>query len=324
MFAIALAALRRCGAFSVARWLTRDRLRILCYHGVSLADEHEFRSRLFMRPETFRRRLALLRRARYPVLPLGEALAALELGRLPPAATVITIDDGWTGTALSMGPALREYGFPATLYVASYYMDRQTQVFNVACDYLLWRSGSRRLDLARVDPALAGVFELGNADARENAALALDMDPEAFRRSRVMSFMSREEARMLQAWGIDLQLHTHRHRLPLERFEDVQREFCDNRASLAGIAGPSLVHFCYPSGEYRPHQLPWLERCGIASATTTRGGFNRRGAPRYELKRFLDAEDIDELEFEAEMSGLLELLREGRDRLRGHPTGAAA
>jgi peptidoglycan/xylan/chitin deacetylase (PgdA/CDA1 family) len=273
MFAIALAALRRCGAFSVARWLTRDRLRILCYHGVSLADEHEFRSRLFMRPETFRRRLALLRRARYPVLPLGEALAALELGRLPPAATVITIDDGWTGTALSMGPALREYGFPATLYVASYYMDRQTQVFNVACDYLLWRSGSRRLDLARVDPALAGVFELGNADARENAALALvryaetladaaqrqallerlclalDMDPEAFRRSRVMSFMSREEARMLQAWGIDLQLHTHRHRLPLERFEDVQREFCDNRASLAGIAGPSLVHFCYPSCE---------------------------------------------------------------------------
>ena len=38
----ALRVLLALGGFSVARLLTSRQLRILCYHGFSLRDEHEF------------------------------------------------------------------------------------------------------------------------------------------------------------------------------------------------------------------------------------------------------------------------------------------
>src|SRR5689334_14408586 len=92
-----LRVLRALGAFALARRLTRKSLRILCYHGIALADEHLFRGNLFMQPATFAARLQLLRDVGYPVLALDEALHALAADRLPDNAVVITIDDGWVG-----------------------------------------------------------------------------------------------------------------------------------------------------------------------------------------------------------------------------------
>src|SRR6187401_1008988 len=90
-----LAALKILGAFHLCRLLVRRRLRILCYHGLSTRDEHELDNILFMRPETFRRRLELLRKWGMRPLPLDEAVAGLPEDRLPHHAVVITFDDGW-------------------------------------------------------------------------------------------------------------------------------------------------------------------------------------------------------------------------------------
>jgi len=119
--------------------------------------------------------------------------------------------------------------------------------------------------------------------------------------------MRPEEIAALAADGIDFQLHTHRHRLPLDR-DATEREIRDNRAVLAPVARRDLAHFCYPSGEYDARHPPAL---GIASATTTRPGFNYRDAAPLELSRFLDSEDVSDLEFEAEMCGFFELIRRG-------------
>jgi len=65
-----------------SRW-RRDRLLILCYHGVSLADEHEW-SDVHISAERFQQRLETLRRSGATVLPLGDALHQLQVGELPP------------------------------------------------------------------------------------------------------------------------------------------------------------------------------------------------------------------------------------------------
>src|SRR5438132_1545578 len=52
----------------------RQRLLILCYHGVSLQDEHEWAPELFVTPAFLRRRFEILRDSGYVVLPLGEAV----------------------------------------------------------------------------------------------------------------------------------------------------------------------------------------------------------------------------------------------------------
>ena len=149
------------GLYRLARHLTAGKLRILCYHGVALHDEYRFRPVLFMRPMTFAGRLAHLTRHRYPVLTLDEAMTRLADGTLPRDATVITIDDGWSGTATHMAPLLAQYGLPSTLYVASYYLHQQTMVFNVAAAYALWKSTQSTLDLAQVAPTTVRYFPAG-------------------------------------------------------------------------------------------------------------------------------------------------------------------
>ena len=86
------------GLFILARRRTLGDLRILCYHGAAIGDESLFRPNLFMTRETFEGRMKFLADHRYPVISLNEAVKGLKNGSLPPAATVITIDDGWYGT----------------------------------------------------------------------------------------------------------------------------------------------------------------------------------------------------------------------------------
>src|SRR5438067_1858868 len=56
-----LRIMKLCGLFHVARYITRDGLRIICYHGFAVAEEHKFRGRLFIRKELFLRRIEYLR-----------------------------------------------------------------------------------------------------------------------------------------------------------------------------------------------------------------------------------------------------------------------
>jgi peptidoglycan/xylan/chitin deacetylase (PgdA/CDA1 family) len=120
--------------------------------------------------------------------------------------------------------------------------------------------------------------------------------------------MTEQEMAGLQASGMDVQLHTHHHRFPREESQ-ARAEIHDNRTALAGVGAGPYVHFCYPSGIYDRSQFPWLSREGIASATTTRAGFNTPASPLLELDRILDGDAVSDLEFEAEICGVAALFR---------------
>jgi peptidoglycan/xylan/chitin deacetylase (PgdA/CDA1 family) len=331
---ILILTISRCtGIFALARILTARNLRILCYHGAALVDEDAFRPGLFMTGPTFERRMQFLTDAGYPVLSLGEALARLDDGTLPTRATVITIDDGWYGTYKLQYPVLRRHGFPATLYLATYYLKNQTQVFNVALTYVLWKAGIKQLDLSVLDLGLEkgaaprGVLDadtlfdrlmeiaesLHGAAARQQLLRrfcdAIGFDWRPMENNRIFAFMTEDEARDVVANGIDVQLHTHRHRFPDRGLDGARIEIEDNRRALDGVGMSPLRHFCYPSGKCTEKCLSYLPQLGIDSATTTDPGFVRKGTPRYALPRFLDSGAISELEFEAEMSGFFELIR---------------
>ena len=322
------------GLFAISRRMTRRDLRILCYHGGALADEHRFSPGLFMSESTFARRMQFLAEGGYHVLRLDEALRALRCGDLPDFATVITVDDGWYGSIRVMVPTLARHGFPATLYVATYYVEKQTQVFNVAVGYVLWKAaGMRRLDVSVVSPALSGTFDLSDSAQRQGArnlivAYGEGLDSAAARQDllmrlcehlgigwaairdkRLIAFATGNELRELPAKGIDVQCHTHRHRFPVNDPLAASKEIDDNRHSLATCVPGPFEHFCYPSGVYAPDQFELLRGKGIRSATCTRSGFTRVPDRSYELTRFLDSEAVTPLEFEAEMSGFFEIIR---------------
>src|SRR5437868_10648345 len=118
-----LATFREMGGFrrvAGSAW-RRRRLLILCYHGVSLRDEHEWHGELFVTPHFLRRRFEILRDGGYTVLPLGEAVRCLRGGTLPPRSVVLTFDGGFYNFRAAALPLPEEFGFPATNYASTYY-----------------------------------------------------------------------------------------------------------------------------------------------------------------------------------------------------------
>src|SRR5215470_11294632 len=106
------------GTTGVSRLLSgsawrRRRLLILCYHGVSMYDEHE-RGNLYMSPDVFRRRMELVALARCNVLRLPEAVQRLQNGTLPDRAVVITFDDGFHDFSRVAFSILESFGYPVT------------------------------------------------------------------------------------------------------------------------------------------------------------------------------------------------------------------
>jgi peptidoglycan/xylan/chitin deacetylase (PgdA/CDA1 family) len=91
-------------------------LPVLVYHRFSPSEK----GRLVIPREEFRRQMAHLAREGYRVVPLRllEEFVAGK-GELPPKAVAISVDDGYRSFHEIAYPILREFGFPATLFIYS-------------------------------------------------------------------------------------------------------------------------------------------------------------------------------------------------------------
>ena len=323
---------RSAGVFRLmadSKW-RRNRLLILCYHGISRSDEHVWRPSLYMHPEVLRQRLEILQQGRYNVLRLGEALQRLQAGDLPPRSVAITFDDGGYDFYAAGFPVIKSFGFPVTVYQTTYYSDYQMPVFNLVCSYLLWKGRDRvlhnpkelglsdpldlrtegdRMHIVRklvLDADASNLTGVQKNDLAATLAKSLEISYDDIVSSRIFQLMNSSERAELAAAGVDFQLHTHRHRTPVEE-RLFRKEIQDNRQSLQEL-GETAIHFCYPSGVYRREFLNWLQMEKVVSATTCDSGLASRRSNPFLLPRLVDTSARSAVEFEAWLSGLASLL----------------
>ncbi|WP_373064300.1 polysaccharide deacetylase family protein [Gemmatimonas sp.] len=120
----------------------RTKLLILCYHGVSLGDEHEW-SDLYVSPERLQERLRLIQSMGFEVASLDSAVSRLWEGTLKEPTVVLTFDDGTADFAIKAAPLLEQYAMPATVHLTTYYARRQLPVFDTWLAYLLWKGAGQ-------------------------------------------------------------------------------------------------------------------------------------------------------------------------------------
>ena len=269
----ALGMLRGSGIFSLvtnSRW-RQQRLLILCYHGVSLEDEHLWRPQLYLHPQKLEERFESLKKGHFTVLPLEESLKRLRAETLPPRSVALTFDDGAYDFFRRAYPLLQRHGFPATVYQTTYYTSVERPVFNLICSYMLWtRRGEvisngesvglpGPVDLRTEASRFAIVRRLIESSEREHrtgvqkdeiaAQLAafLKIDYESLKARRILQLMNGRELQEIAQNGVDVQLHTHRHRTP----EDeglFRKEIQDNRSAIHRFTATQPVHSAIPAG----------------------------------------------------------------------------
>ena len=257
------------GRFANTAWRCR-RLLILCYHGVSLADEHEWNPTLYISPRTLTRRLDALRRLGCTVLSLSEAIDRLYEKRLPKRAVVLTFDDGYYDFKAKALPLLEERSYPATVYVTTDRWTSDIGIDHLRASYLSWRSGR-----GVVAPCPA----------------------------RALSVMTRSEVADVAARGVGVEMHTHRHRLSPD-VDGLRLDIRVNRDLIASTTGRMPRHLCYPNGIYHPHQVPHLRACGVETATTCDPDLAAPSAHPLLLPRFVDCEAASQATFEAWVTGV--------------------
>ncbi len=320
---------QKTGLLKAARLLRvkNSALSILCYHGVSQADEHRWRPELYLRAASFRRRLQAIKALNVAVLPLEQALGQVRDGTLDRRSVVITFDDGWYDFYSLAWPLLREYGLPVTVYQTSYYSSYCRPVFDTALSYLLWKGrGSNFRDskltgadtifylgsgeaIARVARMIQARAVKSNLTGQEKdlvlsaVAQRLHIDYAQFVESRVLQLMNPAEVAEISGQGANIQLHTHRHELSSNKHA-FMAEIQKNRDWVEAITSKPACHFCYPNGHYRPEFPEWLREAGMKSATTGKPGVVSPVSDPFLLPRISDSTKVSDARFEAWLSGV--------------------
>lgn len=325
-----LSTFRRAGLFHrvASSRFRRERLLILCYHGVALSDEDEWNSDMFVSQRRLRERLLILKQWDCSVLPLAEAIQRLQSGTLPPRSVCLTFDDGNVDFAERALPVLREFGYPSTVYWTTFYAGRGEPVFPFSSAYIAWKSRAESCTLEWLTGAPTRVFHLRSHDERAALSHALGeyahahglstaektdvlarlaahlrVDFADVLASRVTQIMSAEQAKWVAAHGVDVQLHTHRHRTPADR-QLFLREIEDNRRVIRETLGRTADHFCYPSGVTSEAFLPWLAEAEVRTATTCVPGLAHAASPPFLLPRWIDTGTASADEFVSWVSGV--------------------
>ncbi|HEX6813165.1 MAG TPA: polysaccharide deacetylase family protein [Planctomycetota bacterium] len=265
-----LAATRFCGLQAFARWHNRDRLLVLCYHGVVTGDrtEDQYLYRNTVSAREFAAHLDAVV-ARFHVVTASDVLAWVG-GRapLPPRALLLTFDDGYRNNLTVAAPLLAERGLSALVSVSTDYIDSDRMLWAMELDLRLrhWSLPTIPLPDGTVVPlpAAPAARDALSADVRRRCKQLPDAQrrrylfdlfgdrplPEPARLDdELWRFLTWDEVRALRAAGMEIASHTCSHPI-LSRLEpaDLAHELVASRLRIEQELGGQCTMLVYPNG----------------------------------------------------------------------------
>ncbi len=315
---------------AIRRWFKPGGV-ILMYHRVTdlVPDTYN----LAVSPAHFAEHVQILRRRCTP-MPLIELIDALTTGTLPKRAVAVTFDDGYYDNYSEAAPLLQAAGIPATVFVASGYVDSQREFW--------WDELERVVLMPQQVPSelhlrLNGqhyTWDTGTFEERTTAHQALhklisqqDMQTRARTLEALVAWagesasgrpthrvLNSDEMRQMVAGGlIEVGGHTVNHpTLSRLSVAEQRREITEGCRQLEAILGRSIDVFAYPYG----HEEDWedataalVRQLGMRGAVTTIPGCVEGGADPFRLRRWTVG-DWDGERFARELESFF-VLREG-------------
>jgi peptidoglycan/xylan/chitin deacetylase (PgdA/CDA1 family) len=283
-------------------WPLRQALSILIFHRVLPATDP-----LRINEPTaaeFDSLMAYLAR-NYRVLPLREAVSLLRRGQLPRRACCITFDDGYADNLTIALPILEKYQLPATVFVATGYLNGG-RMFNDGVIDGIALSSSGTLDLREICLGKHRVVTVDDRRAAIDTILEqLKYRPPEQREADTMRLielvdcgplptdimMTDEQVKELSDRGVDIGGHTVSHPI-LASIEDEQArgEIAKGKQRLEAITGKPVLTFAYPNGrphrDYAARHVAMVRELGFELAVSTTYGVGRSGGDIFQLPRF--------------------------------------
>ncbi|HWA92683.1 MAG TPA: polysaccharide deacetylase family protein [Rhizomicrobium sp.] len=271
-------------------------------------------------------------RDEFEVLPLAELSGVLKAPERHRRAVFLMSDDGYANLLSEAAPVLREFHLPWSVFVSTHHIDtgehnpafvaRLFALFAKDGEYdvpalgrvVLGAGRERAAEIYGIKLKAIDAARAGEAVAAMRAALGEDRLAALFARFASDKFLTWPELRALQAQGVEVGAHAHRH-WPMHGAQNSDTIIEQARASRARIEaeiGPCR-YFAYPHGNVSDVcRAAWqaVRDAGYDYGFTTLSGSLDAGSnpwllPRYGLQPR-----------ETRLGALVPILRAGNKRLR--------
>ncbi|WP_169167506.1 polysaccharide deacetylase family protein [Acidovorax sp. SRB_24] len=242
----------------------------------------------------------------FRILPLQEAISALQTDKLPPRSACITFDDGYPEWLANVVPVLERRGVHATFFVTTGQFNG-LPMWNERILYAIERAPDSLAPLLLQGSGLQPI-RLDSASHRQHAIRQLDaflkyQPPESKERMleqleahvgaqrHTVPVMSADDLRAIHAKGFGIGGHSVTHPI-LSRCERdfAYREIAGAREDLEARIRGRVSAFAYPNGipgkDFGPEHIAMVQRAGYAHALTTHRGVATAGTSPFQIPRF--------------------------------------
>lgn len=280
---------------------SRGRLSVLFFHRV--VGERDLLLPDEPTAKEFDQMMAWLQK-QFNVIPLSEGIKRLADGTLPPAAAAITFDDGYRDNLEIAAPILKQRGLPATLFVATGFIDGGIMFNDMVIEALRHTSvmaihlpelGIERLPLISwenrrnaVNVVLPAIKHLPFSDrliqveklvTECKVALPLDM------------MMTTSQLRNFVGMGFEIGAHTDNHPILRVLPDDLALdEITRGRTKLESMINANVSLFAYPNGrwgmDFDQRHCDMAKACGFEAAFSTEAGVCTPLSNFWNLPRF--------------------------------------
>jgi peptidoglycan/xylan/chitin deacetylase (PgdA/CDA1 family) len=295
------AALLRAAGSAIGRFAGQRSLAVVNYHRVLARPD----PLLDTEPDvaTFHWQMALLADC-FNVMPLCDALRALDEGRLPPRTVCITFDDGYRSVHDLALPILRKFGLPATVFVTSGFIGSGAgNMWNDRIIHAVQSLPAGTLDLSDIG---LECYSLTSLEARKQTALRLteagkylppDERENLVARLDRMSGMQHDALMLtpemiiaLERNGMEIGGHTISHPILTSLDDDSARfEIATGKRQLEELIGKPVRLFAYPNGkvgqDFDARHVEMVRQAGFCAAFTTAVGAITDDQDRFQLPR---------------------------------------
>jgi peptidoglycan/xylan/chitin deacetylase (PgdA/CDA1 family) len=302
---------------------TRNTATVFMLHRVSSDDMDGFNRRVL------RRFCNYLNENNYRVSSLSEYVASI-LQKKPTYKTVVlTVDDGYRDFYLNAYPVLREFNYPATVFITTGFINEQLKFWWDIIEYSFLKTDVKQIDLDCVSPDRLNV-EAMDKTARYDIADKVINHCKKLENSKRLEFIDDLVLRLgidisemndiryqplkwneileMKANGIEFHSHTITHPILTSLSSDQKcKEITEPREEIKKKLGSDADLFCYPNGQYKDIDeecVRYIVKAGYISAVTAVEGFNgiNETDDVYYLKRFPVPSDFKR--FKQYVSGL--------------------
>ncbi len=298
------------------RYIHRNSVIILMIHGVMHNDGSAAWEPL--RPQLSPAKLAKYMAAlskHYRFVSLDDAIDMLN-GEKPmqPYSLALTFDDGYRNSITHAMPVLRRYGAPATVFLATEFLEQPRPYWVDRLDYALqqappidrevtigdqtFRFDARRRETLqafyrRFRNAAKGIDRPDAEFVREMEELAAEL--EANSGKALSNVLSSDDWAAVLTWDevaaagddVSFESHTVDHvRLGYVDEHVAHHQLAASKARIETHTNVPCTGICYPDGSFNEDAVRLASECGYTHGVTTVPGLNRKGSDTMRLHRF--------------------------------------